>query len=382
MTRIRLLVHSGPAVFRDHAGAWDDLLQRCGEPSFFLRSAWLRSWAEVFGEDHELFLLVAERDGEWVAGMPLAQGLGRLGSRREVAKLEFAGAPYFDRMEILATDHAARVDFLAEVLDWSRREREGWIALALEELPRESGTLRALAELQDAGTLRHYTQLASRAPLIELEAPEQRPNDRYLRKIRRNRAKLEQLGGVEVRLHRPEPSEVHTLVAEMSDVEDRSWKGAQGVGVFRTGRPFEFFSRVWTESCAEGRILAATIRHEGELVAYHWGFLHGERYLAYNLAQLPGQDEFTAGLILLEEIVQGGGEHGFRVVDASRGSLDKQNFIGAYHGPVREHGHATIYHPGARGQAMRLLRHRVFPVARAVLGKPQPPALSMSRSGV
>ncbi len=373
MSEFQLRSLTGPEVYRKHPAAWTELLERSGHPSFFLRSDWLEIWSAVCGQDRDHVLLVAEQDGRWVAGMPLVHGQGRLGARRQVPKLEFAGAPWFDRMEIPAISEQVLVDFLRQALAWARRERRGWIAMALEELPEDCPTFRALEQLAGEDEFPLYTQLASRAPMVVLDEGG-RLSPRYARKLRASHRRLAELGEHQIEFFLPSEDQVDSLIEEFRAVEDRSWKGEQDVGVFRTGPPGDFFTALWRRLCPLGDLAVGTLRVNGRLMAYHWGFRHRGRFLAYNLAQLPEANAFHGGLLLLNHLVKRGHELGFDILDASRGSLEIPNFIGAYHGPVRLQGHATIYNRGIKGQAMRLLRHGVFPAARAVLGQQQPPA--------
>ncbi|MBL7007385.1 MAG: GNAT family N-acetyltransferase, partial [Planctomycetes bacterium] len=284
----------------------------------------------------------------------------------------FAGTPWFDRLEIPAVSFEALLGFLRLALAWFHEERRGWIALSLEELPQDCPTQRALDQLALEQDFSLYSQLASRAPMVVLDEGGHL-SPRYARKLKASRRRLAELGGGQIDFFVPPEDRIDDLLDEMREVETMSWKGEQGVGVFRDREPLEFFTRLWRKICPLGDIALATLRVDGRLVAYHWGFRHRGRFLAYNLAQLPEANPYHGGLLLLDHIVHHGHELGFDILDASRGSLEIPNFIGVYHGPVRLHGHATIYNRGIKGQVMRLLRHGVFPAARAVLGQAQPP---------
>lgn len=371
MPRLRFRVLEGREVFREHAAPWMDLLRRSGEPSFFLRGDWLATWAATCAPNGRHCLAIGERDGRWVAGAPLTIGTALLGRKRMVEQLAFAGGPWFDRMEVPAETPEDLAEFLGLLVDWFHADHRSCQALSLRELPTEDKTYRILARMEAEADFKPHFELVSRAPMVVLDSGG-RLSDRYARKLRASRRRLEGLGRPEFRFFLPSAEDCDRILAEIKEVEDRSWKGAQQVGVFRDGAPYRFFSALWRRLVPLGDIALATLRLDGRLVAYHWGFRHRGRFLAYNLAQLPEADEYTAGLLLLDHIVRHGRDLGFDIVDASRGSLDTPNFIGAYHGPVREHMAATIYGRGLRASVLSLMRHTVFPTARRLLGREQP----------
>lgn len=374
MTKLSLKVYSGSDVYRTHAEAWENLLERAGQPSFFLRSTWLDTWASAQSSEGCNYLLVAERDGTWVAGAPLFLGLGLLGARRQVRLLEFAGAEWFDRMEIPAVSYGDLLETLRLASQWVRQELKDWVAISLNELPVGCMTIRALEELARDESFRVYWRLMSKAPMVVLDEGG-KVSERYARKLRSSKRKLDGMGRPDCSFFLPESQQVAALLDEIGEVEQASWKGEQGVGVFREGLPHKLFQSLWQRLARTGELALATLRLDGRLLAYHWGFRHRGRFLAYNLAQLPEADGVCGGLLLLDHMVHHGHELGFDMIDASRGSLETPNFIGAYHGPVRLHANATIYNCNLPGGTMRFLRHVVFPAARAVLGRSQPPTL-------
>ncbi len=378
MSEATLQVYEGAEVFAEHQERWSELLERTRSGIFFLRPDWLRLWAQHFGAGRRMFLVVAERDGQWIGGLPLILGKGRIGQRWQVGKLEVAGTPYFDRMEVPAADDEDCRETLRLILEWARGAG-GWTAFGLHEVPNASPTHRALERLAAEHGFGLHSQLASKAPMVDLET-KGKTSSKYRRQLRQSMEHLEQDGEVECRFAFVDGDSIDGLIADCKQVEGSSWKGDQGVGVFRDGPTGAFMRDLWRELAPRQEIALATIRLDGELIIYHWGFLHRGRFLSYNLAQHPSTNDKRGGSLLLKYMVDHGEELGIEVIDASRGSLESPNIIGRYKGPIRAHGDFVLYSGGLSGSFFSVLRHRLIPAARALLKKQGPPELEPAES--
>ena len=54
------------------AASWDALCGRMARPTFFNSHAWSAAWNEHFGEERQVLMLAAEREGELVGLLPLS----------------------------------------------------------------------------------------------------------------------------------------------------------------------------------------------------------------------------------------------------------------------------------------------------------------------
>jgi hypothetical protein len=105
-------------------------------------------------------------------------------------------------------------------------------------------------------------------------------------------------------------------------------------------------------------LAAGTIRLDGKLIAYHWGFRSdGNRFLSYNLAYASDFHNFSPGTLLMHHMAETGTKIGFNFLDASRGGLDHAHLLERYHGGARLHVSATFYSPSFKAQIIRFLRH-------------------------
>lgn len=371
---LQVRVYEGIAALDDHSQAWEELLERSGNPSFFLRSTWLKTWANHWLGERRFLLAIVERGGNWIGGLPLVLGRGKIGARWNVRKLEFAGAPYFDRMELPAENAIDCRQALEELITWSRQELGSWTAMGLHEIPNGSDTMNAFKQIAaDQGTKLH-TVLASKAPMVDLHT-KGKTSSKYRRQLRQSMEQLEMRGVVATDFFHVAAMDVDSLIDECAIIEGSSWKGEQGVGIFRDQTHKNFIGDLWKTLAAEDGVAIATIRLDGELIIYHWGFRHCGRFLSYNMAQRPDTNKLRGGSLVLKLMVENGSQLGFDAIDASRGSLTSPNVIGRYHGPIRDHGNVVIYRPTLAGAALSAIRHRVLPAWRKLRGKPGPPQL-------
>ena len=369
----QLKVFEGPDVYREQADAWHELLLRTEKkqelPSFFLQRAWLQTWAEHYGNEKRLFLVVAENeDGQWIGGLPLVLGIGRVG-RFKVPKLEMAGSPLVDCIGIPAVDRRARAETLKLILQWSQKEMKDWVAFEMREIPVEDQVAEEIPRQAGQVHLPVFTKVCSKAPLLDLEEFDesgQKVSKNLRSNLKRRTKKLEKEGQVEKWFGFPGAEELDTLFRECCAVEAASWK-ADGEARLLEGDSKPFIRSLWDRLSGKGDLAVGTIRLDGKLIAFHWGFRSNEnRFLSYNLAYDSDFHNFSPGTLLMHHMAETGSSIGFQFLDASRGGLDHAHLLERYHGGSRQHMSATFYAPSFKARSIQVLRHSLMPAARRV----------------
>lgn len=181
------------------------------------------------------------------------------------------------------------------------------------------------------------------------------------RRLKRSRKKLDEAGQVTVEHHLPTPSEVDPLLERIKSIEDRSWKGDEGTGIFSAAR-LPFMRDVSHRLAAKGALELYFLNLDGVSISYRYGFRHAGRFLDYNLAYLPDYHHLSPGRLLLEEIVKTSRQEGLEAVDASRGSLERPHILRDWPCEIREHYRLTLYRNTPKGRLLHLLETRVRPV--------------------
>lgn len=356
-------VLEGRDVYESSRARWDELLRDSEGDSFFLQSDWLTSWARSAPADRRTFLAVLHRDGRWVAGLPLALGDGRIG-RIRLKKLEIAGAPWFDAVEIPAVSTADRARFVRGLLEWCTRSLPGWTALELRELPAQGVSAPAVeAAAQELG-IACDRRVCSRAPFVALAdlGDGARVASKNLRsQLKRSAKRLDELGAVEVRFELVAEDDARSKLDACAAIERASWKGTSSRGTLQPESGYAFFADVCPRLARGGRLALGSLSIDGRLVAYHLGFKSGARFLSYNLAQLPEMDSAGAGTFLLQGMIERASALGVDVMDASRGSLARPHALARYSDAAREHLQLLLYNDNASGKLLELTKRRLVP---------------------
>ncbi|MDR1350167.1 MAG: GNAT family N-acetyltransferase, partial [Zoogloeaceae bacterium] len=127
------------------------------------------------------------------------------------------------------------------------------------------------------------------------------------------------------------------LLAQIRAVEQVSWKGEQGVGVFSADN-VEVVADALRALAAEDRVRVVMQEHEGRCVSYRLGLLEQGRLYDYNLAFMPAYAALGSGRLLLDEWIRWGLDEGWQWIDASRVSRSRS------HHQLRERMNGQVEH--------------------------------------
>lgn len=348
---------------------WDRLVESDAEASVFQTLEWIEPWWRWVGGGR-LRLLTIRRLGRLVAAAPLVEKL-EVHAGLRARMLVFAGEPLADRMGVLhdPADPGALRAVVTEILKAARRVD----VVRLAEIEEGSPSELALQEAIAASSMRATQRRCSVAPVRTLEGPLEAIEAAYSRslklRLRRARAKHRGAGGLDFRRWTPRVEDVPALIEEFARVENLSWKGAEGVGIFSTPQRRKFFEEVSSRLAARGWLDVATLRLGARLAAYRFGFRFRGAFLDYNLAHDPALDALSPGRVLLDEIVRDSHALGLRAVDASRGRLDHPHMLGEWSASRRFQRRWLLYGDSWRAASLFMLESRVRPAGRWVRGK-------------
>ena len=165
-------------------------------------------------------------------------------------------------------------------------------------------------------------QLSCRVPtqrIRESDRQEVSGPPRY--KLRRARKRLAACGARERRVVATVEN-IGEVLDAISRVEQASWKGGDGVGIFSGRQRQQWMYQALTALAAHGLVRVVLHEVEGRCISYRLGLLEHGRLYDYNLAFLPEFHELGSGRVLLEEWLRWGLDDGWQWLDASRVSLD------------------------------------------------------------
>ncbi len=373
--------HTGTDAVRCLSENLDQLVSACPDATLFNSREWLLPAAEYLLAGRKLMVLTI-RDRDALVGMvPLTWGTEWLAGIR-VRTLRYLGYPYSDRIALLVSP-ACKSGF-AELVDAMLACPEPWDLIMLDEvLGSDVDRFTQYVSRHASGT-RIRVRHCARSPILPVGdaadvAVEQQYSSSLRTRLRRARKKQVASGKVEIRCVRGAVEDCDALVAAIAEIEGISWKGDEGVGVFRPGPRRDFFSEVTRGLFARDRLDLWLMHLDAKLIAYRWQPRFGGAVLDYNFAHLPAVGALSPGRVLLDEAVQAAArDPDLDRVDASRGSISRPHLLSDWTTEYLDQYALWLANATARGALMHFLAVRVNPWVRRLRHRERPSVVEAS----
>ncbi|BCQ69253.1 hypothetical protein PEQA60_32430 [Pseudomonas sp. Eqa60] len=296
--------------------AYEQLHQQVPQATPFNRLSWLQGAERALDHRH-LQILLGWHGQRLVLCLPLTLGREtRAGLRLQVVR--HLGHPLSDRLALLVADPAQGA--MPEVLEQIRRQ-----------LPHD---LLQLHELVDAERLlapwrraSWYSEqaLSCRAPehlIVDSDREEATGTLRY--ELRRAKKRCAEIDARVIRMA-PQADGMDRVLEMLREVEQASWKGADGLGIFSGELRWQWMASALRGLAAEGCVRVVMLEHQGRCISYRLGLLERGRLYDYNIAFLAQYKNLGSGRLLLDEWIRWGLDEGWQWVDASRVSLSRSS---------------------------------------------------------
>jgi len=372
--RLATEIVTDPDVFADMQGEWNDLIERSDCYSPFLLWEWLYPWWEVYGEDKELFLVLARRGGRLEGIAPLMVGLRR-GRRLDRHTLAFIG-----------TGERAEGDYFDFIVT-NRHESEVRRALVhslLEAaLPYDFVDLQQMAvgngamKLVEAFSVRGFEVLLTRrrnsvlGPLPDTfdEFVASVPNARRRSYLRNQEDKLtSRFASVEYRSAEDEGG-----IEELLTALSRYSRNRLGGGKQRSAWEDDRFGACVRRACSmlamSGRLRLECLRLNESVVAVLMGFAHRGTYFLYQLSFDPKFAAFRPGHCLIAHRIRESIEEGLAGFDFLAGEHEYKT---TYSDGRKQITDVTIFRPdphSLRVVGVRLAGRACRRYVKSVLGR-------------
>ncbi len=298
------------------ARAYEQLRQQVEGATPFNRLSWLRG-AEQALQQQQLQILLGWQGEQLLLCLPLIRGReSRAGLTLQVVR--HLGHPLSDRLALLVAEAGQHA--MGEALGHIRR-RLPHDLLQLHELVDAE---RLLAPWRRASS---YSQLALSCRVPEhliVAADREEPSGSLRYELRRGRKRCGEIDARVVRLN-PGADDIDQLLQRLREVEQASWKGADGLGIFSGPQRQQWMGTALRGLAAEGGVRVVMLEHQGRCISYRLGLLERGRLYDYNIAFLADYANLGSGRLLLDEWIRWGLEDGWQWVDASRVSLSRSS---------------------------------------------------------
>jgi len=283
--------------------AWDQLARATAPIG---TRAWVRSWLEVHGSDHDVRLVTASSGGALAAVVPLAR---RRGTR---AAWEMLGVRQLREPTDVLGDDVISLQAVADRLAGDR------LPLALHRLPADSLFLPALRRAYAPRSV-ISVQPAAGTPTIGLDDSWREPTSHFnsgrRSDFRSARRRADQLGRVEFSVLCPGPGEVDALVDDVVQVEGAGWKAAAGTALSSNPQQLAFFRSFCRRTAAEGVLRLAFLRIDGRAMAVQLAVEEAGRYALLKIGYDESVKRISPGTLLMLHTVQWAAERGLRDYD-------------------------------------------------------------------
>lgn len=300
---------------------WNALLSQSHGDPVFGSYAWYRTWWEVFlgKEDLPVLFVVRKKDELLgVTGFYLAQDKMGIINTRNLKPIGIPLADYFDFLVREKNRHQV----VEKIIDHQMRQ-PGWDVLILRHIKQDSPLINLLINLAGKHNDIVVIEDGIPCPLIRLEDSfetfqQKRINTKNRKKYRWQMKKLAALGEIkfEMILDRAEISKNLPYLVEL---ENKSWKGAQGVGIFSSSQKKEFFSRISDRLAEQGKVALHLLWHNSRLISYNYCFLAGDTLYFYNTAFDPDYGRYSPGTLAFLDLIKWCHDMKIKTIDMLRG---------------------------------------------------------------
>ena len=282
------------AAFEALADEWDALASTAPTP--LVQHAWLLANARSPGEEPELAVFIARRDGRLAAAAPLV--VDRSGV---VPRLRILAHQREEPERFLGEDEEALAAVCEAVLSAGR-------AVVLSRLVADSPEARLLGTLarrSGFGVLRPSTSRYYFTPFGEnWPAFEAAMDSKKRSRLKRMRRQLEEHGRVTFEVLCPDEASVEAAVAEVQQVEARSWKARAGSAMLvkpEAGRYMAEYARL---AARRGMLRVSLLRLNGEAIAGQIDVEHGGRLWGLKMGADERWLKYGPGILANHELFQ------------------------------------------------------------------------------
>lgn len=311
-----------PAELRAVAPRWDDLWRRSDVSVPLARAEVIAHWLEHFAPRAALHAVAVERDGRFVAALPLVAsvrgGVWRLGGLPSNA-WGLCGDLLLDR----GPDADAALDLLVAGMN-----QLAWPLLRLTPVPHDTPRWQALLAAADRRRMATLCRVVGQVGQVAVQTSwseyQQRWSGNHRRQLRKARKRAQLAGELSLEVHREFPSgRLEKLLRLGCEIEDLSWKGEAGTSILRAPRMFEWYLRQARQLADWGQLQLAFLRHGAAPIAFEYGCWAKGTYYSCKVGYDPAYSHFSPGQLL-------------RALLLERFHTDGQTALVDYWGPLTE----------------------------------------------
>ncbi|HKJ88274.1 MAG TPA: GNAT family N-acetyltransferase [Gammaproteobacteria bacterium] len=278
--RLRVEVVSSQEGFREVREEWNGLLEQSPLESPFLRHEWFEAAWKWHGPPDRPLILLVRRNGVLVGACPL---ILRHRQYRPfgIKSLEFLTVPDTQECELICHPPGMRLEVLAAIAEWIKKQRRQWDLLYLGQFSSRSDTLERLAGFFGRDWYTTENPLESLNYFLPTPGNWEEYYQGLARKLKKNNNwvanRLRKAGEVEIEWHTPGAGDYDSLYQAVG-VSAKSWKASIKGSLDHPG-PHAFIRRLSEHAWREGWFSVWLLKLNGRAIAMEYQLVYrGKAY--------------------------------------------------------------------------------------------------------
>ena len=283
--------------------AWDELLEGSDVSFPTLRAEVLTLWLQHFGHEKAFCAVVVEEDGQFLAALPMLRET-KLGV---LPVLSLARNEWADTADLLmsrtcdrpavAAELVREISGLRECLFWAddvRFQSPAWESL--RQAATESG-------FQTNQELKHYVGLVETDD--DWEAYLKRLSSGHRKGMRKADRTANSRGQLEfTSLRRLQGTQIRAALEEGFEIENRSWKSANGTSVMAIPGMLDFYIQSAALLAEVSELEILNLRLDGQLIAFEMGYHARGTYYSAKVGYDSDFAKLSPGQLLMFHQIQ------------------------------------------------------------------------------
>jgi CelD/BcsL family acetyltransferase involved in cellulose biosynthesis len=319
---LRTTVVTDEDGLRGLAAPWTRLEPTIPGLTVFQTHRYQAAWVRSFGLDRRL-MIVCVLDDEQIIGIAPFQ-VTRVRVQGKVHRqLSFLGAPWeVDRPRFLfERDVVACAETTAQAL---LACREQWDAIWFHEQDPADPALEAFCATLTRHGLLHGRVPSSHCPYLSLQGTWPQflasKSQKFRKNLKTARSRLQAAGPVQYQTHSGDARRLQELFAEYEELESRSWKAKEAVGVSQSVEHLRFYRHLIDRFGDTGRFVLRSLRVDDRLVAATFGLVHERTFYSLHIAHDASYSRFSPGTLL----------ESLELEECFASDLDEYDFLGGF----------------------------------------------------
>ena len=297
---------------------WNRLLSESEIDNIFLTYEWLHTWWQIFGSDHQLYILIIRQSDAIIGIAPLMLTVtAHLEIKNRI--IRFIGTPNSDYSDFIGKDKKV---IWKQVQSYLEKHGNDWTKVELNQIPESSSTISVVRDT--AGNFKMHSRIVpgdicmsfayegadSERPKFELERSKNFRNSTHF---------FARLNGLTFERY-SDPEGIKKHLVGLFHGHIMRWSKTPTPSKFCDPRHREFYERLADRLAPLGKVALAVLRHGSLPLAYLFAYKHNEVVNLYTILHEPFYERKSPGIIIFHFLTESYIREGYDLIDFARGA--------------------------------------------------------------